>query len=83
MMREISKDVNLSSLTMEATLYDNAGWCNGGDNSRKMDLTSYDVVHMKLKSQHAGRVGFHGYHLEGKLERPRLWSSEHVRNLIF
>lgn len=76
-MREISEDANLASLIIEATLYDNAGWCNSGDNSGKMDLTSYDVVHMKLKSQPPGSLGFHGYHLVGKLERPRLWSSEH------
>ncbi|XP_020264636.1 uncharacterized protein LOC109840411 isoform X1 [Asparagus officinalis] len=73
--KEYSGDI--SSFTMEATLYDNAGWYSFGDNEGKMDMASYAVTHMKRSSPPAGRLGFHGYQFEGKLDNPKLWSSEH------
>ncbi|KAJ6832631.1 uncharacterized protein M6B38_343210 [Iris pallida] len=42
-----------------------------------MDLISCDVMHMELKPTPLGVYGFNGYHLKGKLDSPRLWSSEH------
>lgn len=65
---------------MEATLYDNTGWYACGNNEGKVDLSSYDALHLNLRSPSIGIDGFHCYIFEGKLERPKLWSSENVRN---
>lgn len=68
---------------MEATLYDNAGWYPCGDNEGNMDITFNPVAHLKAKPPPAGCRGFIGYQLEGKLDRPKLWSCEHVRKYHF
>lgn len=66
---------------MEATLYDNSGWSTSGKDNEELDLSSYDVLHLNLRPPPTGTLGSHFYLLEGKLEKPRLWSSEHVRHL--
>ncbi|WOK99094.1 hypothetical protein Cni_G07806 [Canna indica] len=71
------EDSNLSSLTMEATLYDSSGWSASGTNDEKVDISSYDVLHLNLRPSPTGSLVPHFYTLEGKLERPKLWSSEH------
>lgn len=76
-LRENSDDVNLSNFIMEAALYDNTWWYDCENNEGNIDLSSYGLVHMKLMPSPNGSLGFHGYHLEGKLDRPKLWSSEH------
>ncbi|OAY82049.1 Beta-galactosidase [Ananas comosus] len=68
---------DVSSILIEASLYDNEGWHDCATNEGKVDLTSFNVANMELKSPPAGSLGFHGYHLSGKLEGPKLWSSEH------
>ncbi|CAL9782470.1 unnamed protein product [Musa acuminata subsp. burmannicoides] len=70
------EDATLSRLTMEATLYDNTGWYACGNNEGKVNLSSYDALHLNLRSPSIGIDGFHCYIFEGKLERPKLWSSE-------
>ncbi|XP_072993143.1 uncharacterized protein [Typha latifolia] len=67
---------DVSSISIEASLYDNAGWYDAATNECK-DMNSFKVVNMKLKSPPTGSLGFQGIQLEGKLERPKLWSSEH------
>lgn len=72
-LKEKSEDIDVSIFTMEAMLYDNERWSR---NEGNMEMTSYAVAHMKLKSPPVGPRGFHGYQLEGKLDDPKLWSSE-------
>ncbi|URD84092.1 Beta galactosidase small chain [Musa troglodytarum] len=70
------EDATLARLTMEATLYDNTWWYACGNNEGKVDLSSYDALHLNLRSPSIGSDGFHCYIFEGTLERPKLWSSE-------
>jgi len=71
---------HVSTLSIEAALYDNCGLSDSLD----ADLSSANVVNLKPKPKATRRhcLGFHGYVLGGKIENPKLWSSEHVRNLI-
>ncbi|XP_074592645.1 uncharacterized protein LOC141848510 [Curcuma longa] len=71
------ENVSLPNITMEATLYDNSGWSTTGKDNEKLDLSSYDVLHLNLRPPPTGTLGSHFYLLEGKLDKPRLWSSEH------
>lgn len=57
-------------LIVEAKLFDISGWDKSGGIA---DLLSSNVADMKYKSSSASTLV-----LEGKLERPRLWSAEHV-----
>lgn len=70
----------ISTLSIEATLYDNSGLSEGSD----ADLSSANVVDLKPKPKPIPNpcLGFRGYVLAGKIENPKLWSSEHVRGLI-
>lgn len=70
---------HVSSLSIEATLYDDSRQ-SGGLNS---DMSSANVVNLKAKPNPKGGPchGFHGYVLGGKMENPKLWSSEKVRDL--
>ncbi|KAG8053927.1 hypothetical protein GUJ93_ZPchr0001g29589 [Zizania palustris] len=63
------------TLSIEATLYDNYGPFDG----LSSDLSAANVVNLKLKPASKPRhcLGFHGYVLGGKIENPKLWSSEH------
>ncbi|XP_062208106.1 uncharacterized protein LOC133909612 isoform X2 [Phragmites australis] len=65
----------ISTLSIEATLYDNSGLSEGSD----ADLSSANVVDLKPKPKPIPNpcLGFRGYVLAGKIENPKLWSSEH------
>lgn len=64
-----------SDLIVEAKLYDVSRWHKPGDIA---DLLSSNVADIKYTSSSASTLV-----LEGKLERPRLWSAEHVRMHMF
>lgn len=72
------QDGGSANFTIEATLYDTTTWSGYQDN---MDLESYSILHMEPKVLPSGYLGFHGYQLVGRLERPKLWSAEHVSSL--
>ena len=74
--RETPKDNVLSRFTIEASLYDTNGWYKSGANT---DLISSNVSIMKLNVSSSPRLGFHGYFLGGRLDKPKLWSAEQVR----
>jgi beta-galactosidase len=71
---------HVSTLSIEATLYDNYGPAD----VLTSDMSAASVANLKLKpaSRPKHCYGFHGYVLGGKVENPKLWSSEHVRDLI-
>ena len=77
--REISKENILANFTIEAALYDNG---NGYDDAEVVDLLSTKVAHLEPCPSSDASLGFHGYLLAGKLQMPKLWSAEHVRNLV-
>ncbi|KAF8642100.1 hypothetical protein HU200_067357 [Digitaria exilis] len=66
---------HVSTLSIEAALYDNSRLSNSLD----ADLSSVNVINLKPKPKQTGSPchGFHGYILGGKIENPKLWSSEH------
>lgn len=69
---ETSKDTVLANYIIEAALYDTGSWynCDG-----YADLLSSNVANIKLNPSTAS-LGFHGYVLVGRIEKPRLWSAE-------
>ncbi|KAK6233542.1 hypothetical protein QUC31_005948 [Theobroma cacao] len=71
--REMSKDKVLTDFTIEAALFDAGVWYNHDGN---VDLLSSNVANIVLKTVPTGTLGFHGYVLVGKLEKPKLWSAE-------
>ncbi|XVE52295.1 hypothetical protein DITRI_Ditri02bG0111300 [Diplodiscus trichospermus] len=72
--RETSKDKVLTNFIIEAALYDAGSWYNRDGN---IDLLSSNVANIKLNPFPTGTLGFHGYVLRGKMEKPKLWSAEH------
>lgn len=74
---DASKDRVLENYTIEAALYDTGSWYNFDGHA---DLLGSHVANIKL-SPSTTRLGFHGYVLGGRLESPRLWSAEQVREL--
>jgi len=62
-------------------LFDSGSWYTSDGNP---DLLSSNVADIKLQpsSTPAPILGFHGYLLTGKLQSPKLWSAEKVRNFI-
>lgn len=62
----------LANFTIEAVLYDNGKWSNGGN----IDLFSSKVAELELQPPSGDTYGFIGYQLAGKLEKPKLWSAE-------
>jgi beta-galactosidase len=67
---------HVSTLSIEAILYDNSG---PSDVFNAGHLSAV-AVNLKPKTKSVSRCfGFHGYVLGGKIENPKLWSSEHVR----
>lgn len=74
--RETSKDKVLTNFIIEAALYDAGSWYKHDGN---VDLLSSNVANIKLSPFPAETLGFHGYMLQGKLEKPKLWSAEDVR----
>ncbi|CAN6567119.1 unnamed protein product [Malus baccata var. baccata] len=71
--RETSKDSILSNYTIEASLFDMASWYSSDGFA---DLASSNVASLKLNPSPSTHLGFHGYWLEGRLEKLRLWSAE-------
>ncbi|XVF41109.1 hypothetical protein PTKIN_Ptkin01aG0254100 [Pterospermum kingtungense] len=71
--RETSKDQVLTNFIIEAALYDAGSWYKNDGN---VDLLSSYVASIKLNPLPAGTLGFHGYVLQGNLEKPKLWSAE-------
>ncbi|KAK1279060.1 hypothetical protein QJS04_geneDACA016592 [Acorus gramineus] len=69
-----AQDAILSNYSVEAELYD-TGRLNDVDGH--MDVSTYDIVHLERGTFPKKVLGFHGYHLKGKLEKPKLWSAEH------
>lgn len=78
--KEISKDRVLDNFIIEAEIYDTASWY---DQEGYMDLLSSKAANIRLNPSPTRLLGFHGYVLSGKLETPRLWSAEQVRNLSY
>uniref|UniRef100_A0A1D1Y8V4 beta-galactosidase n=1 Tax=Anthurium amnicola TaxID=1678845 RepID=A0A1D1Y8V4_9ARAE len=69
-----SNEGGLPDFTIEAMLYDTTVWYEHEDN---VDPRSYTAIYLEPKSLPSGSLGFHGYKLVGKLEKPKLWSAEH------
>jgi beta-galactosidase len=71
---------HVPSLSIEATLFDNYGPYDGFNS----DMSAANVVNLKAKPNPKGGPchGFHGYVLGGKMDNPKLWSSEKVRDLV-
>ena len=71
---------HIPTLSIEATLFDNSE----SSDDLNSDMSATNVVNLKTKPKPKGGPchGFHGYVLGGKVENPKLWSSEKVRNLI-
>jgi beta-galactosidase len=63
---------HVPTFSIEATIFDNS------------DMSVANVVNLKSKPNPKGGPchGFHGYVLGGKMQNPKLWSSEKVRDLI-
>lgn len=74
--KETSKDSVLTNYTIEAALFDSGSWNTSDGNP---DLLSSNVTDIKFQPSTAP-LGFHGYMLVGKLQSPKLWSAEQVRN---
>ncbi|KAJ6934521.1 hypothetical protein NC651_009511 [Populus alba x Populus x berolinensis] len=70
---EIPRDKIFDNFTIEAALYDTGSWYNGEESP---DLLSSNVANLKLTHSPMGILGFLGNFLEGKLEKPKLWSAE-------
>jgi beta-galactosidase len=75
---EIPRDKIFDNFTIEAALYDTGSWYNSEESP---DLLSSNVANLKLTHSPMGILGFLGNFLEGKLEKPKLWSAEQVSNL--
>lgn len=74
--REESKESVLKNYTIEAAVYDSGSWFASDGNP---DLLSSHVADVKLQPSGAP-LGFHGFVLVGKIQSPKLWSAEQVRN---
>ncbi|KAM7264111.1 hypothetical protein ACFE04_001794 [Oxalis oulophora] len=72
--QEASKETAHSNVIIEASLYDTESWYNS---DRGLDLLSSNVANVKYDPPSTPTLGFHGYVLSGKLEKPKLWSAEH------
>lgn len=81
-LQETSKDTVLTNYTIEAALFDSGSWYSSDGNP---DLLSSNVADLTFQpdltfQQSTAPLGFYGYVLVGKLQSPKLWSAEHVRN---
>ncbi|XP_022139268.1 uncharacterized protein LOC111010223 isoform X2 [Momordica charantia] len=72
---EASKENFLNDFKLEAVLFDSGTWDNNNHESH-VDLLSSNVANVKLTLLPGTALGFHGYVLGGRLEKPRLWSAE-------
>ncbi|KAG9129366.1 hypothetical protein Leryth_016643 [Lithospermum erythrorhizon] len=71
--KDIPKGRVLTDYVIEAAVYDTG---NCSESTEPLALISSDVAHLKLIHSTDMIFGFRGYLLEGKLERPKLWSAE-------
>lgn len=71
----------LNDFKLEAVLFDTGNWNN---HEGLADLLSSNVANVKLSllSTTTTALGFHGYVLGGRLEKPKLWSAEQVMKII-
>lgn len=73
----------LNDFKLEAVLFDTGNWNN---HEGLADLLSSNVANVKLSllSTTTTALGFHGYVLGGRLEKPKLWSAEqpHLYTLV-
>lgn len=74
---EASKENFINDFKLEAVLFDSGTWDNNNHESH-VDLLSSNVANVKLTLLPGTALGFHGYVLGGRLEKPRLWSAEQV-----
>ncbi|KAM0834535.1 hypothetical protein ACQ4PT_063560 [Festuca glaucescens] len=65
---------HIPTFSIEATIFDNSGPSDGLNS----DMSVANVVNLKSKPNPKGGPchGFHGYVLGGKMQNPKLWSSE-------
>lgn len=63
-------------MAIEALLYENTTLSD--KLASEINSVPPSVVDMKIKPEPPGAYGFPGHWLEGKLENPKLWSSEQV-----
>ncbi|WCJ39089.1 Beta-galactosidase [Euphorbia peplus] len=71
--QETPKDKILANFSIEAAIYDTGSWYSSDEYSK---LISSKVADLKLIPSFDPILGFLGYVLEGKIEKPRLWSAE-------
>lgn len=79
-----SKDTVHTNYTIEAALFDSGSWHSSDGN---LDLLSSNVADIAFQpsltfQSSTAPLGFHGFMLVGKLQSPKLWSAEQVRNFI-
>jgi beta-galactosidase len=75
-LQDTSIDNVLTNYTIEATLFDSGSWESPDGNP---DLLASKVADITFQPTTAP-LGFYGYTLVGKLQSPKLWSAEQVRN---
>ncbi|KAF2322515.1 hypothetical protein GH714_017392 [Hevea brasiliensis] len=71
--REIPKDKIFGNFIIEGALYDTGSWYSSDGSA---DLLSSKVADIALNPSFDPILGFLGYVLVGKLEKPKLWSAE-------
>lgn len=76
---EPRKENFLDDFKLEAILFDNGTWDNHEGN---VDLLSSNMANVNLSLLSVTTLGFHGYVLGGRLEKPKLWSAEEVMKIL-
>ncbi|EEF49562.1 beta-galactosidase isoform X1 [Ricinus communis] len=71
--QEMPKDKILDNFVIEAALYDTESWYNSDGAA---NLLSSQVADIKINPSFDAILGFLGYVLVGKVEKPKLWSAE-------
>lgn len=69
----------LANFSMEATLYDTTALYGEIDN---LNISSLETFHLAYEQSPEAYPQFQGYQLVGKVEKPKLWSAEHVSLLL-
>ena len=73
------KENFLNNFKLEAVLFDSGSWDNHDGN---IDLLSSNMANVKLSLLSVTTLGFHGYVLGGRLQKPKLWSAEQVIKIL-
>lgn len=68
-----AEDKFIADFTIEAEIFDTESWYMSNGN---VNLTSTNVARLELTSNVDYVLGFVGYHLNGKLQAPNLWTAE-------